>query len=216
MSSNPYKQSLEWESAYFQTRRDLKKRQERISLFNISQNDFVLDLGCGDGLNISLLKRVGIKKIVGVEPSKQFFNLAKKNNPRVEVYQATAEKLPFKNNTFDVVLVDSVFHHITDYQASLSEISRVLKDGGVLCFLEPRNTFLRWLADTVAPTWIGQNLPVIKTRSKAYMGEREVMTHWLSTYDQFFNLLKKAGFKKIFCENNGESFAGKYKNEKNR
>ncbi len=212
--SNRYRQTKEWESAYFQTRRSLEKRLERLSLFRISPQDSVLDLGCGDGLNIKLLQKLGVKKIIGVDPSVQFVTLAMVNNPGIKIYHGSAEKLPFKDSTFDVILVDSVFHHILDYKASLREIKRVLKKGGLLCFLEPRKTAIRWLADAVAPTWIGKNLPFASRRSKAYLGEKQVMKHWLSTYILFFEILEELGFSKIFCKNISQSFAGQYKNEK--
>lgn len=213
---NRYKQTKEWERAYFDTRRDLGSRTKRLNMLNIQLWENVLDLGCGDGLNITILKASGVKNIIGVEPSKQFVKLAKKNNPGVDIVQGTAEKLPFKTNSFDTVFVDSVFHHIVDYHTSLAEIKRVLKNGGFFCFIEPRNTPIRWIADIVAETWFGQNIPFLKDRSRAYMGERDVMRHWLSTYGDFYAILDELNFKKVFVKNIGQSFVGKYKNEKSR
>lgn len=196
---NPH-QTLEWEDSCVETRRDLKSRQRKLSMFGIKKTDFILDLGCGDGLNISLVRKMGVKKIVGVDISKKLIRMAKKNNPKTKFYVGSAQSIPFKANTFDIVLVDSVFHHLMEYDDAAKEIKRVLKKGGRLCFMEPHSSLVRRLIDFICILPFSNYYPVIGKRAKAYKEEYELMTHWLDTENEFLQVLEKRGFIKVFCD----------------
>ena len=54
----------------------------------------------------------------------------------IEFVQANAEKLPFEDNSFDLVSIAFGLRNITDKDKALSEMCRVLKPGGVLIVLE--------------------------------------------------------------------------------
>lgn len=194
---NPH-QTLEWEDSCVETRRDLKSRKKRLTMFNIKKTDSVLDLGCGDGLNINLLKKMDVEEVVGVDISKKLLKMAQKNNPMTKFYLGSAESLPFKENTFDVVLIDSVLHHLMEYEKPTKEIKRVLKTGGSLCFTEPHRSLLRSLIDFICMLPFSDYFPIIGKRARAYKQEIELMTHWLATEREFLDVIKKNGFKKIF------------------
>lgn len=214
-SHNPYKinphQTLEWEDSCVETRRDLKSREKRLKMFNISKTDSILDLGCGDGLNIWLLGNMGIKKVIGVDISRKLLKMAKEKNPKTKFYVGSAESLPFKANTFNIVLIDSVLHHLMDYERPIKEIKRVLKKGGRLCFMEPHKSFLRSLIDFICILPFSDYFPVIGKRAKAYKQEIELMTHWLATENNFLNIAKKHGFKKIFLTTDFLSIIAAYR-----
>lgn len=199
-SKDQPKQTPEWEHACVQTRRNEGKRKKRLSIFKIKKSQKVLDLGCGDGLNISILKKMGIKNIVGVDLSKDLIKIAKINNPKVDFHQASADKLPFKNDIFDIVLVDSVFHHLMTYPKPVSEIKRVLKNSAKLCFIEPHGSWARSIYDKVSELPISQYIPFLKERSKSYMGEIKFMKHWIKTENDFYDELLKQGFKEILTK----------------
>ncbi len=57
---------------------------------------------------------------------------------------ANAQKLPFADHTFDKVICSEVLEHIPDYRTVLSEISRVLKTGGIFATSVPR-FFPEWV-----------------------------------------------------------------------
>lgn len=158
----------------------------------------VLDLGCGDGLNIAILWKMGIKKMVGVDISGKLLQLAKRNNPKIKFYLGSAQKIPFKSNSFDIVLVDSVFHHLMGYEDAVKEIKRVLRKDGCLCFIEPHKSLLRSALDFVSVLPFSKYLPLIGNRAFAYQEEIELMSHWLRTEDEFLEALRQYGFKKKF------------------
>lgn len=204
-------QSKKWEVAYFNTRRNIKSRKRRLLMFDIKPENYVLDLGCGDGLNSSILFNQGIKKIVGVDIAKVLINKAKNNNPDIKFYIGSAEAIPFKNGQFNVVLVDSVFHHIYDFTKAVKEIKRVLVPGGLLCFIEPHQSLIRRILDLLCTLPISKVLPVLRKRRVTYLEEKDLMNHWLQTEKLFYKILTNFKFKKIFKKQDFLSMVGEYR-----
>jgi ubiquinone/menaquinone biosynthesis C-methylase UbiE len=52
--------------------------------------------------------------------------VAKKHNTSVNTTQCSADSIPFKDNTFDIVYAANLLHHV-DIDKTLKESSRVLK-----------------------------------------------------------------------------------------
>jgi SAM-dependent methyltransferase len=79
---------------------------------------------------------------------------------QVETVSADAERLPFADGSFDLVLGHAVLHHIPDLPTAFGELARVLAPGGTLLFAgEPSRAGDRLasvpkrFAGTVAPLW---------------------------------------------------------------
>ena len=93
----------------------------------------VLDVGAGPGaLTAELVRRVGADGVSAVEPSAPFVEALRARNPGVTVVQASAEQLPFEDDTFDAALAQLVVHFMTDPVAGLREMRRVTRPGGVV------------------------------------------------------------------------------------
>ncbi|KKU88887.1 MAG: Methyltransferase [Candidatus Gottesmanbacteria bacterium GW2011_GWA2_47_9] len=210
-SLNLYGQTEAWEHACVKTRRNLKTRKERLGQFSFGRKDKILDLGCGDGLNLKILWNMGIHHITGVDISKELLKEAKLQVPKAIFFAASAENLPFQPNHFDAVLVDSVFHHLLRYDKALREIRRVLKPGGVLCFLEPHRSLLRSIIDFICLLPIANYIPVLRERSISYKGEIDLMRHWLATEEEFYSWLDRLNMKEVFCRTSLMSKVGKFK-----
>lgn len=103
------------------------------------QGKSVLEIGCSDG-KMGEEYSLFCDSMVGVDISDAGIRKAisrKLGNAQFQV--CDAHKLPFKDATFDVVIVNSLLHHL-DLQIVLSEIDRVLTQGGTLCAREPLGT----------------------------------------------------------------------------
>ncbi len=89
-----------------------------------------LDLGCDDG---SWTKKITSKKIdwYGVEVVRSRVKLAKKKGIKVTM-SSLEKKLPYKDNTFDLIHSNQVIEHLFDLDLFLSEIYQVLKPNGIL------------------------------------------------------------------------------------
>jgi SAM-dependent methyltransferase len=92
----------------------------------------VLDVGCGPGaLTAELVRRLGAELVSAVDPSETFVAASRDRHPGVDVRLASAEELPFADQTFDGVLAQLVVHFMADPREGLSEMVRVTRTGGV-------------------------------------------------------------------------------------
>lgn len=92
----------------------------------------VIDLACGDGYMLNAL--TDVKTVVGVDMSEDGLQLARRNFPNrrgAEFVKARAQELPFESTSIDAVLCHMAFMLMTPVEPVVSEISRVLKPGGV-------------------------------------------------------------------------------------
>jgi ubiquinone/menaquinone biosynthesis C-methylase UbiE len=98
----------------------------------------VLEVGAGTGLNLPHYERAS--RVVAVEPDLGMAGRLRKRAPQaavpVEVVAASAESLPYEDETFDTTVITFVLCSVDDPQAALAEVRRVLKPGGRLVVLE--------------------------------------------------------------------------------
>ncbi len=94
----------------------------------------LLDCGCGTAPMISLLyEKYPQKHYTGIDLTPKMIKLAKaKGLQGVEFVVGDCENLPFKENTFDVIICCESFHHYPDVQMFFNSAYRVLKPGGRL------------------------------------------------------------------------------------
>jgi len=101
------------------------------------ENKQVLEIGCGDGRITALL--VGMtQELVAVEPDETSLRKARVNVPEATICLGSGEDLGFPDERFDVVIFTLSLHH-QDSRKALKEAGRVLKDGGRVVIIEPRN-----------------------------------------------------------------------------
>ena len=95
----------------------------------------VLDVGCGTGqLMRRMAKAFPGAQILGVDSSRGMVDRARnviQQGVTGRVDLAAAEALPFPDSSFDLVVSTVSFHHWHDQGGGLTEIRRVLHDGGV-------------------------------------------------------------------------------------
>jgi ubiquinone/menaquinone biosynthesis C-methylase UbiE len=106
-------------------------------------NKKLLDVGCGDGKDLKILSSKGAV-IYGVEPSNEFVNTAKENNPDAIIKEGIAENIPFSENMFDIVVSKWTLQTCTDVPKALNEINRVLKPGGYFILLS-KHPYMQFL-----------------------------------------------------------------------
>ena len=125
-----------------------------------SAHGAVLEIGAGTGLNLRAYPRTGIDRLVALEPDA---NMARHLREKLaeapvlpEIVQAPAERIPFPDDTFDVVAATLVLCEPDDPAAVLAEVARVLKPGGSYLFYEHVRSdapgLARW-QDRLAPLW---------------------------------------------------------------
>jgi len=91
-----------------------------------------LDVGCGPGaLTAELARRLGPDAVAAVDPSAPFLAACRARNPGVDVREGRAESLPFPDASFDAALAQLVLHFVADPDASVHELRRMLRPGGI-------------------------------------------------------------------------------------
>jgi ubiquinone/menaquinone biosynthesis C-methylase UbiE len=98
-----------------------------------------LELGCGTGfftLNLKLAGVIDEAHVTDLSPG--MVEVARRNAKalgfEIEGRVADAERLPYDDNSFDIVIGHAVLHHIPDLDRCFAEILRVLKPGGRFVF----------------------------------------------------------------------------------
>ena len=102
----------------------------------VPHDGMVLDLGCGAGTSTQELKSQGYQ-VVGLDISHLFLSTASKRPDAPDYVCASAEDIPYRDNTFDAVGANSFIEHVPDVEQVLSEMYRVTKPGGKLIFHGP-------------------------------------------------------------------------------
>ena len=114
-----------------------------IKLKTFSKNAKILDYGCGTGSSLKKVIEFNQKKIVGIDISDVSIEKARINigdhKDNLELMVDNCEQTKFNENEFDLVYGTGFLHHLQINQC-LNEISRVLKPGGRLLFIEPLGT----------------------------------------------------------------------------
>ena len=95
----------------------------------------VLDIGCGDGFGIYLMKsNANIESVVGLDICKEAIDRAKVklNGLAPELIVAPAESLPFPDKSFDSIHCGQTLEHVKDDKKVIEEIRRVTKGIAVI------------------------------------------------------------------------------------
>ena len=91
----------------------------------INRRGLILDLGCGNGLCVPTLSKLG--GVIGLDLSKDKLRVAKEIHRYADFILADAQSLPFRGEVFDVIVAKDVFEHIVYDKKVMSEVSRVSK-----------------------------------------------------------------------------------------
>ena len=153
----------------------------------IFKHDFILDLGCGNGILLKKLKFYGAK-LCGADISAEMIRYAQERlGDNAELKVTDSENLPWEDNYFDTIVCTLSFHHFPNPEKSLNEIRRVLKSKGRLIIGELAFPgLIRILRNCYLRSWFNKSGDV-KIYSK---------NNWIK-------MLGNAGFKEIEIEKTG-------------
>jgi ubiquinone/menaquinone biosynthesis C-methylase UbiE len=123
----------------------IKKRHLELLQLIPSQNQLILDAGCGPGTYGIILAQAG-NDVIGIDISSQEIEMAKERGKQKGVsfspMVGDLERLPFKDSSFDICFCGWVLHHFPDTDAAIAELSRVVKSGGRIAMAEPAESNL--------------------------------------------------------------------------
>jgi len=84
----------------------------------------VLDVGTGSGLFAEEFNKRGLK-VAAIDPSPEMVAATQNFLPGLDVRKASAEEVPFENNSFDLVFMGLVFHEVDNYSQAIKEAYRI-------------------------------------------------------------------------------------------
>ena len=102
---------------------------------HLTRKKNILELGCGSGVILSEISDRTDARLCGIDADPQMTALAKAQYPGIEFRTARAEKLPFPENSFDLIVTHYFWLWQKDPKAVLAEARRVLKKSGHLASL---------------------------------------------------------------------------------
>lgn len=108
----------------------------------IPAHDRMLEIAPGLGYFCIELAKLGQYQIMGLDISKSFVEMARKNAAeagiQAEFRQGDAANMPFENQTFDFIFCQAAFKNFTQPVKAIAEIHRVLRPGGVAVIVDLR------------------------------------------------------------------------------
>ena len=157
-----------------------------IALASLKEDETVLDLGSGAGLDCFLaVKKVGAKgKVIGVDMTPEMIDKARDNAQKegyenVEFRLGEIENLPVSNESVDIVISNCVINLSPDKRRVFDETFRVLRSGGRLMVSDI--VLLKELPD------------FIKNSPEAYVG----CISGAMMKDEYLGAMKAAGFQEV-------------------
>lgn len=159
-----------------------EKRLETVLPF-IPTNSKILDVGCGDAEMLEHIQRVKTPTYaVGVDFREKLINL-----DAINILRGDAENLPFKDQSFECVIIAAAIEHLPSPINALTESKRILKQGGTLIITTPNPIYARF-------TDIGSYFKFTQKTQRKF--ETEIDLSWLEEIlkDMKFDITYSRGF----------------------
>ncbi|MFL2887856.1 MAG: bifunctional demethylmenaquinone methyltransferase/2-methoxy-6-polyprenyl-1,4-benzoquinol methylase UbiE [Pelagibacterales bacterium MED-G40] len=182
-------------------------KQNMMDWMSPQANSFLIDVASGTGdIALTYSKKLSHKcKISCVEPNKEMLAMGQK---KLEIYdnikwhKANAERLPFKDDTFDFYTISFGIRNVNNINLTLKEAFRVLKTGGrFMCleFSKVENPLIDMLYKNYSKI-----IPII---GEKIVGSKRPYNYLVKSIDDFYNqselvsLIKKNGFQTVKFRN---------------
>ncbi len=118
-----------------------------LSYLSIRRDSTVIDVGCGVGSNLPLIKSMGFK-VIGIDSECYSLSYAK-NLSGTLLINGDVLKLPFKSNSTELIIATDILEHLDDDSMGIKEIRRALTPEGNLILTVPAFKSLWGIQDVV-------------------------------------------------------------------
>ena len=173
-----------------------------IDIVNPLNGDYIIDVGSGSGdLVLEIQKKCFNINIDIVDLNNEMLNQGRKRLKKkgINFYQQNAEKLKFKDNSYDKYLISFCLRNITDIDKSFREAFRILKPGGQYFCLEfsKPNSFI------ISNIYSYYKANLIPFFGKILSNNRDSYNYLNESIDMFPNqedlkkTIENAGFKSV-------------------
>ncbi|MBT96276.1 MAG: ubiquinone biosynthesis methyltransferase UbiE [Acidimicrobiaceae bacterium] len=190
-------------------RLDVRWRKKTVKALRLKEGSVVIDLACGTGDFCSELKKAKMVPL-GFDFSMGMLEAGRSSSP---LSQSDVLNLPIKESSIDGATCGFALRNLTELEPFFAEVSRVLKAGGRIGFLdvaEPENRFLNWghhiYFDRIVP-----KVGALLSDKSAYSYLPKSVSY-LPPYQEIVAMIERAGFKqverKLFAPGSAQLFTG--------
>jgi len=166
-------------------------------------NAQVLDVGCGTGdLSLELFEKTAAQ-VIGLDFCSPMLELAIKKAPQLRFIEGDALNLPFEDGLFDGVTIGFALRNLSNVEAGLAELNRVLKRNGVVAILEFSQPNVPGIRELVR-FYYWRLLPFV---GGLVSGSRNAYQYLPDSISKFPNqqalaeMMRAAGFERVEFEN---------------
>ncbi len=159
-----------------------------------SENDLILDAGCGSGRNFIFLSSLGFN-VTGCDSNESQIKRLKQYYPSHNLDVFNLEDLHYSTNSFDHIICNAVLHFANNevnFKTMIFELHRVLKPGGIL-FIRMTSEF--GIENLIKPTNGQFNLP---DGSNRFLLNSELIDYLKLSFD-FIEPLKTVNVNNLRC-----------------
>ncbi len=163
----------------------------------------LLDLACGPGVLImEILKKVPDIDILGVDPSSEMLNIArreteKKSYSNIKFKEGSAEEIPVESESVKAVTCLNSLHDFKDPKKAISEISRILDGNGVFILRDRNGNYPKW---KIKLNYVMRSIQFGRKNTKRYFRSTP---HWLNPLE-IMDWMRKDGFQVLKFRNTVE------------
>lgn len=183
-------------------------RRKAINYLKEDQPKQILDIATGTGDFAIQALKINPDKVTGVDISVGMLDMGRKKlkkmklDDRIELLTGDSEGLQFDDNTFDAVIVAFGVRNFENLESGLSDMLRVVKEGGkvvVLEFSKPRYFPFKQLYNFYFNSILPRIGRLVSKDSSAYTYLPDSVKSFPDG-DNFLNVLKKVGYKETKCK----------------
>lgn len=166
----------------------------------------ILEVAPGPGYLAIELAKLGDYKVTGLDISKDFVEIARKNaeeaGVNVEFRQGNVADMPFPDGAFDFIICTAAFKNFKEPVSALGQMHRVLKPGGTALIVDmDRNVSSRQIDNYTESTGArGMNKLFMKLMFKYFL------RNGAYTRDEFIDLISKTAFREYDIKEEGIGF----------
>jgi ubiquinone/menaquinone biosynthesis C-methylase UbiE len=167
----------------YKIRSKLEAKRLLICCKDLPANAKILDVGCGDGFHLNLLRQYGKKSwtLEGIDLDKRAIEMAEKSG--LTVHQGSVETIDLPNNTFDLAFMIMTIEHVEKPDEVLKGVFKLLKPGGSVLIITDNTDAL--------------DFKLFKSR---YWGGYHFPRHWnLFSKKSITKIANKTGFQISVC-----------------
>jgi len=121
---------------FLRTLRSRGTFQLQVLLHPYVKDGSLLEVGCGSGMYLDLMRALGWRRVVGVDISSKAIQQAK-DDLGIEAYCGNLEDAQLESGSFDAVSLSHTLEHLPEPTRFLREVNRLMKPGGRLAVVVP-------------------------------------------------------------------------------